>query len=220
MRVQIELLRVREQVRQSVWNRIMFRRHYAEYLAVQIGSSAYSRQHAAAGSGTEKSVRRLMNCLEPGPVVLDAGCGDGYALDLLRSAGYTAIGIDVNFDKLQEARHHGNELVVLADLHHIPISPDCVDAIHCSHVLEHTLDGRRALAELRRVLKLGGKVLFVLPLGPANYKHPTAFLDERDVHRMIGPYFLIEELGVGEGRGGREVSVVVKKTGRLRLREQ
>lgn len=43
--------------------------------------------------------------------------------------------------------------------------PDATyDAIICSHVLEHVRDDRKALSELKRILKPDGKVIFLVPI--------------------------------------------------------
>ena len=41
---------------------------------------------------------------------------------------------------------------------------DSVDAFLCSHVLEHVPDFRRALAELRRILRVGGSGVVMVPI--------------------------------------------------------
>jgi SAM-dependent methyltransferase len=50
------------------------------------------------------------------------------------------------------------------DIQDIPFDDDRFDAILCSHVLEYVPDERRALGELRRVLRPGGWALFLVPL--------------------------------------------------------
>lgn len=44
------------------------------------------------------------------------------------------------------------------------IRDDTYDVIICSHVLEHVKDDRKALSELRRILKPDGKVVFLVPI--------------------------------------------------------
>lgn len=47
------------------------------------------------------------------------------------------------------------------------------DAIYASHVLEHVADDRRAMAELRRVLRPGGWALLMVPMwGPTTREDP------------------------------------------------
>lgn len=44
------------------------------------------------------------------------------------------------------------------------ISDETYDVIICSHVLEHVQDDRKALREMRRILKPEGKIIFLVPI--------------------------------------------------------
>jgi ubiquinone/menaquinone biosynthesis C-methylase UbiE len=97
--------------------------------------------------------------------VLDFGCGPGY--DLVGFSTYSKparlLGIDVSKTSLVEAAErlalHGAKCellrydVAVADL---PVETGSIDLVHSSGVLHHLAQPDRALAEMRRVLKLGG----------------------------------------------------------------
>lgn len=53
------------------------------------------------------------------------------------------------------------------DITRIAFSDESFDAILCSHVLEHVPDDRRAMRELRRVLRPRGWAILQVPLDPA-----------------------------------------------------
>ncbi|MBU10586.1 MAG: SAM-dependent methyltransferase, partial [Gemmatimonadetes bacterium] len=53
---------------------------------------------------------------------------------------------------------------VRADLCHLPLTDQCADIVHCSHVLEHVPDDRAAMAELVRVLRPDGWGLIQVPV--------------------------------------------------------
>jgi len=55
---------------------------------------------------------------------------------------------------------------VHGDVCALPFPDDSFDAILCNHVLEHVLDDRRAMAELRRVLRPGGWAMLQVPWDP------------------------------------------------------
>jgi predicted SAM-dependent methyltransferase len=54
--------------------------------------------------------------------------------------------------------------MVKMDITDIGYDTDSFDAIYCSHVLEHVIDDKKALSELRRVLKPQGWMLLSVPI--------------------------------------------------------
>jgi ubiquinone/menaquinone biosynthesis C-methylase UbiE len=152
----------------------------------------------------------LVSQLKRGDYVFDAGCGDGYALDLFRAAGLRYAGGDVNEVKLREARRHGHENVKRVDLHNLDLPSNSLEAIHCSHVLEHLLDAPKVIKEFARLLKPGGYAMVVVPLGPSNRKHPTAFIAADDLIELVSPYFCIITGGEESARGGKELWVLLQ----------
>ena len=52
---------------------------------------------------------------------------------------------------------------IVGDIHHIPLQNESVDAIFCLAVLEHVKDPIRAMDEMTRILKPGGKILIYVP---------------------------------------------------------
>lgn len=76
---------------------------------------------------------------------------------------------------------------VQADIQRLPLPDAFADVIVCNHVLEHVGDDRRAIRELRRVLKPGGVLLTQHPVHP----HPVtledpAVTDPADRLRVFG----------------------------------
>ena len=104
--------------------------------------------------------------IKPGAKILDIGCGSGrHTCAASRLERVVAIGSDINFDDLVEAR---NRLVyeeklgeqnggvwgtVVADINCLPFKDDSFDLVICSEVLEHIRDQDRAVGEVTRVLK-------------------------------------------------------------------
>jgi SAM-dependent methyltransferase len=60
----------------------------------------------------------------------------------------------------------GDDVSVEMDVTAIPFPEESFDVILCSHVLEHVVDDRRAMHELRRVLKRDGWALINVPSEP------------------------------------------------------
>ena len=71
------------------------------------------------------------------------------------------------------------------DIEDTQLLPQSVDAVFASHILEH-VDDRKAIAELFRILKPGGKLIAMVPIIEAwaeTYENPTVMSDsERDLH--------------------------------------
>ncbi len=60
--------------------------------------------------------------------------------------------------------HLGGAIRKVVDITDIPFEENSIDMIICNHVLEHILDEKRALSEMRRVLKDDGIAILTVPL--------------------------------------------------------
>ena len=65
---------------------------------------------------------------------------------------------------------------IVGDIHKIPMEDEAVDAVICKAVLEHVYDPVRAVNEMHRILKKGGKLLFYAPFLYA-YHHNEIYDD-------------------------------------------
>jgi ubiquinone/menaquinone biosynthesis C-methylase UbiE len=140
----------------------------------------FKRQHTA-----ETHASFFLPQLQAGWRLLDAGCGPGtITLGLARAvAPGEVIGIDIEdtqFDVARDdARRQGlNVKFQKASVSALPFPDASFDAVFCHALLEHLIDVRPAIAELRRVLKpggviglrggdIGGLLLDSVPLGTA-----------------------------------------------------
>src|SRR3954463_6891623 len=110
-----------------------------------------------------------------GKDVLDYGCGPGYlAKHLIEEGAKSVTGIDVSDAEIERARERVQEEGVadrcrflVEDAHHMSFPDDSFDVIVGDSILHH-LELRQALLEIRRVLRPGGRAVF---LGPA-WPHP------------------------------------------------
>ncbi|KFE71939.1 class I SAM-dependent methyltransferase [Hyalangium minutum] len=99
--------------------------------------------------------------------VLDVACGDGYLLELLaarQQPGLSLVGLDMSAHELDAARVR---LRGAATLHQgraqeLPLADGSVDVVLSHLALMLMDDVERVLAELRRVLRPGGTVSFVV----------------------------------------------------------
>lgn len=104
----------------------------------------------------------------PPKSILDAGCGDGINLvglsAIVARRGWTTAlhGTDRNALRLARAATSGASLT-RASLLALPYPDAAFDVVLCNHVLEHIPASGSALAELRRVLRLGGLLIVGVP---------------------------------------------------------
>lgn len=74
------------------------------------------------------------------------------------------------------------------DLMNLPFADESYDFFICSHVLEHVIDDRKAIAELYRITKRGGKGILMAPIItdlPATIEDPS-ITDEGQRWRLFG----------------------------------
>ena len=98
--------------------------------------------------------------------ILDAGCGTGGTLQALANAGFTSIeGFDINEPALYFCEARGLKNVRLGSITEVPFSSNNFDIVISSDVLNDagTSNEARALQELYRVLKPGGRLFLNLP---------------------------------------------------------
>lgn len=133
-----------------------------EYLRIQEESSEWTRENPVSQLLVKDMVGFFAEHVGGQRTVLEVGCGDGFALDLLRDAGYTVIGCDLNIGKLRTAKRSGHS-VSAHDAHTLGFRTCAFDAIYCTHTLEHTHDGYRVLQDIARLLRPGGLLFVVVP---------------------------------------------------------
>jgi len=97
--------------------------------------------------------------------LLDAGCAEGVQVDKYRAQGLNAIGLDAGYT---------SESVLHGSITAMPFPNAQFDTVLCLDVIEHLqyADQPQALAELRRVVKPTGTLIFCTP----NMAHFTARL--------------------------------------------
>ena len=131
----------------------------------------------------------------PDAVVGDLGCGTGQVSAALAPFVTRVIGIDSSAAMLQAARRrladHGNVELRRGDLESLPIDDQRLDAATVMLVLHHVVDPSRALADVARVLKPGGRLVLVdmLPHDREHYRqqmgHVWLGFSEAHVTRLL-----------------------------------
>ena len=109
----------------------------------------------------------LSRYLPAGSRLLDAGCGTGATLELLRSSGYEAVGADLSAEALSLAggRPGVAGRICRASVDRLPFADGAFDGVISLDLL-YLLDEAQepeALREFRRALKPGGVLVLHLP---------------------------------------------------------
>jgi SAM-dependent methyltransferase len=125
--------------------------------------------------------------------LLDIGCGEGQVSRLAESAGLTAVGVDPAHTQLVAAvERAGGPIYARAGAVPLPVRTDSVDVAVACLVFEHIADLEGALAEVGRVLRPGGRFLFLLnhPLlqTPGSGWIDDQILDPPEQYWRVGRY--------------------------------
>jgi SAM-dependent methyltransferase len=91
--------------------------------------------------------------------ILEIGCGEGMMFD---GTSMTPVQMDVSMGRAARAKAKGRA-VLCADGYALPFADASFSVVLLVAVLEHTGQPWRILAEARRVLKPGGRVIMVVP---------------------------------------------------------
>lgn len=101
-----------------------------------------------------------------GSKVLDVGAGEGLYSPYFSHCQYTAQ------DFTQTPGMTYGKVDVVSDITEIPLKSNTFDTILCTEVFEHVPHPEKALAEIVRLLKPGGKLIFSAPLGSGQHQMP------------------------------------------------
>src|SRR5262249_6653029 len=100
--------------------------------------------------------------LGSGDRFLDVGCGTGAAVRAAATVAERAVGVDIAPEMIRRASELASEVAnvefVVADSEKLPFPDAAFTAVLCTASFHHYPNPRRALAEMGRVLDLGGRL--------------------------------------------------------------
>lgn len=113
----------------------------------------------------EREIDALWALLAPPARVLDLGCATGDLLQAIRDRGNAdVVGIEPSAQAAAIARDRGLD-VHTGDLQQAHLPDASIDVALLSHVIEHLPSPSDTLAELRRIVRPGGRLVLWLPNG-------------------------------------------------------
>jgi len=113
------------------------------------------------GEGVRQAAIRAAD-ITPGLIVADVGTGTGFLAEAALAAGARVIGIDSSAGMLAQVRERFDQQTFEAragDLDSLPLTAGEVDAVLANMVLHHAPDPPRAIREMTRPLKPGGRLV-------------------------------------------------------------
>jgi 2-polyprenyl-6-hydroxyphenyl methylase / 3-demethylubiquinone-9 3-methyltransferase len=131
------------------------------------------------------------------PRLLDVACGAGLLAPHLTDTGYWHVGVDLSPTALAQATAHG-VASVRGDVTRLPFRDEAFDVVVAGEILEHVEDLSAVVAEVCRVLRVGGTLVIDtiantwwgrfssitvaerLPAGPPPRLHDSALFVDRD----------------------------------------
>ena len=126
---------------------------------------------------TGRHARRVMRYLQPKAYerLLEVGCGRGWLTQRVQETCPATYGIDVNPKSIAHGVTGHLSCMDALDLH---FDDEQFEHVYSFHAIEHIVDAGGALAEMRRVLVPGGRILLVYPAEPIRglYAMPGAWI--------------------------------------------
>ena len=115
--------------------------------------------------GDRVHLHAMLALIDPSLTIGDLGCGTGQVSELIAPHVARVVAVDGSTDMVQAARKRLKGLhqvdIRRGDMEALPIDDGQLDVAITALVLHHVPDPARALAEVNRVLKRGGRILIV-----------------------------------------------------------
>ena len=140
-----------------------------------------------------------------GKKVLDVGCGNGYVLSKYADEGAEVSGVDITKTGIDLCKKRFEYLGLkgdfqVADAQNLPFENNTFDCICSMGVLHHVPDTKKAVSEIYRVLKPGGRLIVMFYYrGSAKYQwryRIRSIFSSKSLQRLVN-----EVDGVGNPKG-------------------
>ncbi len=139
--------------------------------------------------------------------VADIGCGTGHMLEALRHRllsryDIELLGVDFASTAISKAKAMlPMATFMLEDIYENTLPSDFFDLVLSIETLEHLHRPEKALLELRRICKSGGKVVITVPNGEKDsWDGHVSFWDMAQFSKLLSPYGLVDIKLIQEDR--------------------
>ena len=119
------------------------------------------RYYASVPSREEILDRHVSSLLAPDAILLDAGCGADLPL-ICQYAPKVAFAVGVDLEAPRQVPPP-NAVALVGNLEHLPLESESTDVVISRSVFEHLERPERVLAEIQRVLRPNGRLVFTTP---------------------------------------------------------
>lgn len=115
----------------------------------------------------EEQARQVLEYATAGASILEVAPGPGYtSIELARTGDHTVTGLDISATFVEIARRNAAEAGVQVDFRQgnaaaMPFDPDSFDLVVCCAAFKNFADPVRAIQEMHRVLRPGGRALII-----------------------------------------------------------
>jgi len=115
----------------------------------------------------KEQAKEVIKYIKDGDSVLEIAPGAGYlAIELSKLGNYRIVGVDLSYDLVEIAIRNAKEAGVQIDFQqgnvsHMPFQSNIFDCIICVLSFKNFKEPRKALQEMHRVLKPGGRTLIM-----------------------------------------------------------
>ena len=149
-----------------------YRAHYRADAELIADPEALPAVRSASEARRLAAIVRLLD-LRPGDRVVDVGCGSGWLSQLCAERGAWVVAADIAPAGVAAARRRYPSIgrYTVADVYHLPLRPGRFDVAVLSEVIEHLEDLDAALAQVRALLRPGGRVLIAVPYRETILQH-------------------------------------------------
>jgi ubiquinone/menaquinone biosynthesis C-methylase UbiE len=140
----------------------------------------------------EAAVRRYVSNDVHEIRALDLGCGAGGVMELLSGQVQLSVGVDPDLASLYGHRNRGIRLTA-GRAESLPFGKEEFDLVTCSWVFEHLAEPARAFAEIARVLREGGHLVFLTPNARSIVVRANRLVPRVMQHRLVRLFYGREE---------------------------